>query len=72
MYERCSENGYEALIVKCADLLDNINFVNLVENCTIREQLFKKYELFLNISKSVIGQEKIYHMLKERLNDVRH
>lgn len=72
MYERCRENGYEALIVKCADLLDNINFVNLVENCTIREQLFKKYELFLNISKSVIGQEKIYHMLKERLNAVRH
>ena len=72
MYEKCLENGYEALIVKCADLLDNINFVNLVDDCAIREQLFKKYELFLSMSNSIIGSEEIYHMLSERLNNVRN
>lgn len=72
MYEKCLDNGYNALIVKCADLLDNINFVNLIEDCTIREQLFKKYELFLCMSNADIGHEKIYHMLSERVNNVRN
>ena len=27
MFENCLKYGYDALIIKCADLLDNINYV---------------------------------------------
>lgn len=70
MYQKCIINGYDALIVKCADLLDNINYVNLVKDNNTRELLLKKYELFLNMSNSIIGNEKIYIMLSEKLNNI--
>ncbi len=67
MFEKCHENGFDALIVKCSDLLDNINFVNLVEEENKRDTLCKKYSLFLEMSKDIIGKEKIYKMLSEKL-----
>ena len=67
MYEKCLENGYEALIVKCADLLDNIKYVNLVADVDVKNNLFKKYDMFLEMSKQYIGNEKIYSMLENEV-----
>jgi len=62
MFERCLENGFDALIVKCSDLCDNIDFISLTRE-SIKNELLKKYELFLSISKDIIGKEKIYQEL---------
>ncbi len=51
MFENCCNQGYEALIVKCADLLDNIDYVNFVTDLNIKNKLLKKYELFLGMSR---------------------
>ena len=67
MFKKCHENGFDALIVKCSDLLDNINFVNLVDDEKMRIKLSSKYSLFLEMSKDIIGKEKIYRMLSKKV-----
>ena len=64
MYENCSKYGFEALIVKCADLLDNIKYIKLV-NIEKRKILLKKYEIFLEIAKKDIENEPIYKELEK-------
>ena len=70
MFTKCYNYGYDALIVKCADLLDNINYVDLVEDVNIRNNLLKKYHLFLEISKDIIGKESIYILLKNKYESI--
>ena len=70
MFTNCVEFGYDALIVKCADLLDNINFVKLVSDKIIQEKLLKKYKLFLEMSETQIKKEFIYINLKERYEKI--
>ena len=71
MFEACSNYGVEALIVKCADLLDNINFICLVDDKTIRTKLLKKYQLFLKMAKKQIGEEVIYKLLKDKYENIK-
>ncbi len=67
MFLNCIKFGNEALIVKCADLLDNIKYVNLVDDVEVKNNLFKKYDMFLEMTKSYIGNEKIYSMLEDEV-----
>lgn len=67
MYNRCLDNGFDALIVKCSDLCDNIDFITFTNEIT-KKELLKKYELFLNISKKTIGKEKVYKELLSKYN----
>lgn len=71
MFKNCCHYGKEALIVKCADLLDNINFVCLVDDKLTKDKLLKKYELFLEISYKQIGKEKIYIKLKNKYEEIK-
>lgn len=70
MFENCCNYGYEALIIKCADLLDNINFVTLVDDLEKRKKLLEKYKLFLEMSKEIIGEEVIYRLLKNKYDKI--
>ena len=67
MFNKCHEVGFDALIVKCGDLLDNINYVKLVNDDNTKNKLFTKYDLFLKISKDIIGKEKVYKMLSKKI-----
>ena len=69
MFKRCYENGFDALIVKCSDLCDNIDYV-LFTNESKKKELLRKYHLFLKISKDIIGNEKIYNELLEKINSL--
>lgn len=69
MFENCIEYGKEALLVKCADLLDNINFVHLGAD-DIKPKLLKKYKLFARMSKKYIGDEKIYKKLVSKIRKI--
>lgn len=66
MFEQCLNLGFNALIVKCADLLDNIDYVLLVKDLRKRDKLFFKYKMFLDIAKETIGNEKIYKALEHK------
>lgn len=65
MFQKCYNYGFDALIVKCADLLDNVNYINLADN---PKELLKKYQLFLDLSLDKIGHEKIYQDLLNKVN----
>ncbi len=67
MFLNCIKFGKDALIVKCADLLDNIKYVNLVVDVDVKNNLFKKYDMFLEMSKQYIDNEKIYFMLENEV-----
>jgi guanosine-3',5'-bis(diphosphate) 3'-pyrophosphohydrolase len=67
MFLNCIKFGNEALIVKCADLLDNIKYVNLVADVDVKNDLLKKYDMFLEMSKQYIGNEKIYSILENEV-----
>ena len=69
LFNNCIKFGYEALIVKCADLVDNINYVNLVDNCEVREKLWKKYKMFLEMTNPLIKDEIIYKLLEKEYNE---
>lgn len=69
MFNNCVNYGYEALIVKCGDLVDNINFVGLVDDLEMRKKLSKKYRLFLDMTSDLIKDEKIYKLLEEKYNN---
>lgn len=69
LFNNCIKFGYEALIVKCADLVDNINYVNLVDNCEVREKLWEKYKMFLEMTNPLIKDEIIYKLLEKKYNE---
>ena len=67
MFNNCLKYGYDALIIKCVDLLDNINYVPYA-NEEMQKVLIKKYQLFLDMSKEILKDEKIYQELEKRVN----
>lgn len=71
MFEKCCSIGFDATIVKCADLLDNINFVNLVKDKHTKEKVLEKYEMFLEMTETIIGKENIYQLLKNKLYEIK-
>jgi len=66
MFEACVEYGIDAIVVKCSDLIQNIDFVQFVENLDKRRQLLSKYELFLDMTSNIIGETKLYQILQEK------
>ena len=70
MFNECLQyNGNEALLVKCSDLVDNIDYVQFVSDLVKKNILLKKYELFLNVSKERIGETELYKTLLNKFNE---
>ena len=66
MFEKCINYGFDALIIKCSDLIQNIDFIQFVDDNKKRIELYKKYEIFLDISKKIIGNTEVYKILKDK------
>ena len=45
MFKKCVEFGFDALIIKCSDLIQNIDFVQFVNDESKRNQLLRKYHI---------------------------
>ncbi len=70
MFLRCRELGFEALVVKCADVLDNIDyFVPIPGYEALAEMLMEKYHDFLGIAEDMLAREPVFMELQEK---VRH
>ena len=67
MFNKAINYGKSSLIVKCADLIDNIDYVYLSKNS---EELLKKYRLFLDMAKEYIGDEEIYKQLQDKVLNI--
>ena len=69
LFERCLLQGLPAVIVKCADLIDNIDYVKYAP-IEKQEVLLEKYKMFLEMSKTMIGEEKIYEILEQKYQKI--
>lgn len=70
LFENCLNCGKAALLVKCSDLIDNIDFIMFVEDKEKRVQLLKKHKLFIEMSKSELANEEIYHILESKILEI--
>lgn len=70
MFDRCVIYGKEAVIVKAADILDNSNYIQFVNDTEMREWLLFKMKYFINISKDLIEKEAIWNILNEKYNSL--
>lgn len=55
------------LIIKCADLYDNIDYVAVVKEIEMQNKLIEKYRLFIAISYSKLKNENIFQDLIEKI-----
>lgn len=69
MFQNCIDYGIEAVILKCADLIDNIDYVSFVKDKEKHNMLLAKYKLFLSMSENLIGKAEIYKELETKVKD---
>ena len=55
MFKRCKQNGRNALLVKCADLIENMPFISLVDekNIELKQVLATKYAEFFRFADEI-------------------
>ena len=70
MFQNCIDYGIEAVIIKCADLIDNINYVIFVNDKEKCDFLLAKYKLFISMSEVLIGNTEIYKELETKFKDL--
>ncbi len=70
MFKRCMIYGKEALIIKAADILDNSNYIQFVNNKENREWLLFKMKSFIDMSAELIETEEIWIKLNEKYNSL--
>ncbi len=71
-FQRCKEQGREALVVKASDILDNSDYYPLASTEEDRQYLVDKMQHFIDIAESKISDEPIHTELKEELAKVKN
>jgi GTP pyrophosphokinase len=66
MFKRTRVGGQQALIIKCADILDNSNYYSLVNNQTDKQLLIDKQKYFLRIAEPRLKKTPLFQELKKR------
>ena len=71
-FRRCQEKGKNALIVKTADIYENLGFFiyatkEIEGGLENSEYLIEKNKYFAFLAKEIIGTESIYKLMEERL-----
>ncbi len=66
MFKRTKNAGKEALMIKCADILDNSNYYLFGNNPGMEKVLMQKLEYFIKIADQKLKNESLFKKLKER------
>ena len=66
MFKRTKNAGKEALMIKCADILDNSNYYRFGNNPEMEKILMQKLEYFIKIAEPKLKNENLFIKLKER------
>ncbi len=68
VFRRCKTLGFDALTVKCADILDNIDyFVPTPGDEELDAMLMEKYRDFLGIAEDVLAEQPIFLHLQDKV-----
>jgi len=63
LFERCVRQGQSAAILKCADILDNSFYFEQAPSAERTQELFRKTAVFLQMSRPLIGRERVWRDL---------
>ncbi|MFA4872186.1 MAG: HD domain-containing protein [Patescibacteria group bacterium] len=66
VFERIEKAGEQALIIKCADILDNSDYYSFGKNKEHENLLMNKLNYFLKIAQPVIGKTILFKKLNKR------
>ena len=66
MFERTKNAGWEALTIKCADILDNSDYYSFGHNRDSENLLLRKVEHFLELAELQISDFSLFEILKKR------
>lgn len=66
MLARTKAGGRNALIIKCADLLDNSDYYQLEKNRQARKILLKKLKYFIKLAELQLKNDILFKKLKKR------
>lgn len=66
VFDRCFEEGREALTIKAADLYDNLDYYGVVEDRELTLHLLKKARYFIELSAKLIAEKQAHRDLKEK------
>ncbi|MFW6046554.1 MAG: HD domain-containing protein [Candidatus Woesearchaeota archaeon] len=69
LFARTKKGGKKALIVKCGDIYINSFYINLINDKSKEKFLVGKMKYFLDISKDVISEEKVWLDLQKRMTE---
>ncbi|UYP43981.1 hypothetical protein NEF87_000266 [Candidatus Lokiarchaeum ossiferum] len=72
MFKRCLNHGKSALIVKAADIYDNLSYFiysakNYVDGMDNYNYLLKKSKFFANLATNALSDDPIYNLMLNRL-----
>lgn len=71
VFHRCQEYGVDALIVKCADIIDNIDyFVPTPGYEELALFLVDKYHSFFEIAKVFLANEELFRIFEDKIHHV--
>lgn len=72
LIDKSVKYGFDSLIIKCADILDNSHYHYLIDNDNdeLNDRLFKKYSYFLNKA-TMIRDEPIYKKLEKEVKKLK-
>lgn len=68
LFNQIRQYGTDAMIVKCADLYCNLPFLDFAQTEQLKENLKRKYQLFISEFREYIGSENLFLKLEKRLN----
>lgn len=66
MFKRTKAGGSEALMIKCADMLDNSNYYSFGDNEALEQLLMYKLKYFLHIAEPQLKKSSLFRDLKKR------
>lgn len=70
LFENCIKCGKEALLIKCSDLIDNIDFIVFVDDNEKRIELLKKHKMFAEMAKEYVGNEEMFELFLDKINNL--
>lgn len=70
IFDKCIGFGIEAVVIKCSDLIQNIDFVQFVDDEQKRNKLLEKYKIFIEMTYNIIGSTRLYKILREKYTNI--
>lgn len=68
-FQRCKGLGFPALIIRAADLLDNVDYYHLAATVDLEKWLYSKLRYFLQVNREELAHTSTFQALEKKYKD---